>query len=81
MGTVLYCLEGLCLGDSSIMPSVTTRNLSAPTIMLVEKAADDIMGKGTLAAEDALFYAAANWRVAQRQPVRLLPYAVRCGRL
>ncbi|MFI0395395.1 choline dehydrogenase [Paracoccus jiaweipingae] len=45
-------VQGLRVADSSVFPRITNGNLNAPSLMVGEKAADHILGRGMLAAED-----------------------------
>lgn len=59
-------VEGLRVVDSSIFPQVPNGNLNAPSIMVGEKAADHILGRGMLARSNLEPWINPNWRVSQR---------------
>ncbi|MDP3860996.1 MAG: choline dehydrogenase [Phaeovulum sp.] len=59
-------VAGLRVADSSIFPRVTNGNLNAPSIMVGEKAADLVLGRAPLAAENAEPWVNPNWQTSQR---------------
>ena len=62
----VYGVEALRVIDSSVIPSITTGNLNAPTIMLAEKMADHVLGRAPLPPSAAPFHVVGNWQLAQR---------------
>jgi len=52
----VHGLSGLRVVDASVMPYVTNGNIYAPVMMIAEKAADLILGRTPLAAEQVEFY-------------------------
>lgn len=59
-------VDGLRVADSSIFPRITNGNLNAPSIMVGEKAADHVLGKGMLAPANLAPWSSPRWKAAQR---------------
>jgi choline dehydrogenase len=62
----VFGVERLRVIDSSIMPTITTGNMNAPTIMIGEKGADHVHGCALLPEANVPVYVTANWQTEQR---------------
>ena len=64
--TRVHGIDNLRVVDSSIFPVILNGNLNSPTIMLAERTADIIKGKGMLEPSDAAVALGADWEIKQR---------------
>jgi len=63
----VFGIENLRVIDSSIFPSIPNGNLNAPTLMVAEKLADDILGKPSLSESNINVWIDQDWQNSQRQ--------------
>lgn len=59
-------VDGLRVADSSVFPRITNGNLNAPSIMVGEKGADHILGKGMLPADNGVPWINPRWETSDR---------------
>ena len=64
--TRVHGIDNLRVVDSSIFPVILNGNLNSPTIMLAERTADIIKGKGMLEPSDAAVALGEDWEIKQR---------------
>jgi choline dehydrogenase len=59
-------VDNLRVADSSIFPRITNGNLNGPSILVGEKAADHILGKTPLPADNREPWIHPDWQTKQR---------------